>query len=92
MSSSKSLTSRSKWDTLRSDLIFVNLLNATKVSIGTVMEIVWADMKDIPIILCIDNGGLHDHAMLKETSSFVVNSLDDGIDVIKMLLFPYKLT
>lgn len=90
-SSAKGITSRDRWDVLRSDLLFVNFLGAEKVSIGTVMEIAWANLKDIPIILCMQKNNIHDHAMIKEVSNFVVESLDDGINVIKTLLFPYKL-
>src|SRR5271157_1829498 len=42
LSSQRGIFARDKFDCERSDVIFVNLLGAQRVSIGTVMEIGWA--------------------------------------------------
>jgi hypothetical protein len=51
MSKPKGLTTRDRWDAMRCDVLLVNLLGATKVSIGTVLEFGWADAMDIPIVV-----------------------------------------
>jgi len=88
LSSQRGITTRDRWDATRCDALFVNLLGATRVSIGTVMEIAWSDAKRIPIVLVMEQeGNLHDHAMLREVVGFRVPTLDEGIDVIKAMLY-----
>ena len=87
MSMPKGLTIRDRWDATRCDVLLVNLLGATKVSIGTVMEIAWADLKSIPIVCAIEQtGNVHEHAMLMDRIGFRVSSLWDAIDVTRQLL------
>src|SRR5688572_5234242 len=67
MSCSRGIFTRDRFDCLTCDLILVNLLGATKVSIGTVMEIAWADSRKTPIILVIEKeNNIHEHAMIRE--------------------------
>lgn len=86
LSTGKGITTRDRWDCHRSDALLVNLLGAEKVSIGTMMELGWANSAGKPIVLCMeDKGNPHDHAMVREVCGFVVNTLDHGIEVVKAL-------
>lgn len=77
LSSSRGITTRDRNDVMNSDIILVNLLGATKVSIGTVMEIAWADMLRKPVVLVMEKtGNVHDHAMIRECIGFRVETLD----------------
>jgi nucleoside 2-deoxyribosyltransferase len=88
LSCQRGITTRDRWDAMRCDALFVNLLGATRVSIGTVMEIAWADAKRIPIVLVMEKeGNLHDHAMLREVVGFRVENLDDGVRVIEAMFY-----
>src|SRR5260221_3158206 len=49
LASTRAIYTRDRWDVSRSDVVFVNFLGATKVSIGTVLEIALADMFNKPI-------------------------------------------
>lgn len=87
LSCSRGITTRDRFDCNRADLLIVNLLGATKVSIGTVMEIAWADSKRIPVILVIeDEGNIHDHAMIRECTGFRVNTLEEAVKIAKVVL------
>lgn len=88
--SQRSLTTQDRYDTLGADVIFVNLLGTKRVSIGTAMEIAWADSKRIPIVLVMEKDGtnLHDHAMIRECASYWVGTIEEGIDVVTHLLLP----
>jgi nucleoside 2-deoxyribosyltransferase len=78
---------RDRNDTIRSDALLVNLAGADRVSIGTVMEIAWADLKRIPIILVMTHRDLvHRHSMLLEAAGWVVPTLDEGIETTCMVL------
>jgi nucleoside 2-deoxyribosyltransferase len=71
-------------------LVFINLLGTKKVSIGTVMEIAWADANRIPIVLVMEKeGNLHDHAMINECVGFRVSTIREGIEIAKAILGDY---
>lgn len=88
MSTPKGLTIRDRWDAMRCDVLLVNLLDATKVSIGTVMEIAWADSKNIPIVCAIedDHTNIHEHAMLNHCIGYRARDLWGAVDLVRQLL------
>jgi len=81
LSSQKGITSRDRMDVTRCDLLFVNFLGAKRVSIGTVMEIAWADMLRKPILIVMEKDNIHGHGILKEVASYIVSDLDEGIKI-----------
>jgi len=88
-SSGRGITCRDRFDTMRCDAMLINLIGAKKVSIGTILEAGWADSKRKPIILVIEKeGNPHDHPMLKEISGFIVDNLDEAIELAKKILLP----
>ena len=82
----KGVLTRDRFDVMRSDLIFVNLLGAKRASIGTVMEIAWANIWMIPVIVVMEEDNIHQHGMLTEAVGFIVDNLDDGIQLIRDIL------
>lgn len=57
LSSARGITTRDRFDTMRVDAMIVNVLGAEKVSIGTCIELGWADAARVPIILAIEKEG-----------------------------------
>lgn len=88
LSTQRGIFARDTWDATRCDGVFVNLLEATRISIGTVMEIAWAWHARNPIILVMDENNIHDHSMIREACPFQVRTLDEGIDIAKALFLP----
>lgn len=88
LSCQKGITCRDRMDVMRSDMILVNFLGATNVSIGSVMEIAWADAWRKPIVVVMEKDNLHSHAMIREVSGFIVPSLDEAIVVATAVLSP----
>jgi nucleoside 2-deoxyribosyltransferase len=86
LSSPKAITTRDRWDCTRADAVLVNLIGSKTVSIGTVMEIAWADASRTPIIAIMEDGNIHNHPMIKECIGFTVTSIDDALYIIKSLL------
>ena len=91
MSTSRGIMTRDKFDALNCTVLFVNFLGATRVSIGTVMEIAWAYLQGKPIVVVIEeNDEQHkNHPMLRETFSYVVSDLDEGLDIVKGIFAGY---
>lgn len=89
LSSDRGITTRDFYDCQTCDLIVANLLGTTKVSIGTVMEIAWGKAFNKPVIVVMeDTGNLHDHAMIRESVGFRVNSLEQALWLTKVILLP----
>lgn len=62
MSSVNGINVRDFNDCITAGAILVNLLGATRVSIGTVMEIAWARCRQIPIVIVMEKtGNIHEH-------------------------------
>ena len=75
---------RDRADCCGADLIFMNLLGAKKVSIGTMVELAWADASRKPVIVCIEkHGNPHDSEYVRGLATYVVSSLDEGIAVAR---------
>lgn len=87
LSTNRGITTRDRWDATRCDALLVNLLGAEKVSIGTVMEIAWADLSRIPIVCAMEPyGNPHDHGMVTEAIGFRVPTLEEALHVVKAML------
>lgn len=82
----RGVTTRDRYDATRCDALLVNLLGADRVSIGTVMEIAWADQCRTPIVVAIEpQGNPHEHMMIAECIGFRVPTLDEALHVIKAI-------
>lgn len=85
MSTAKGINRRDFFDCNRADCVFVNLLGAKRVSIGTVMEIAWAFQNKIPTIVIMEKDNIHQHAMIEDSVSWKVESVEQALDIVKFL-------
>ena len=87
MASDAFIGTRDHWDTTRSDICLVNLLDAKAVSVGTVLEIGMARARNVPIILVMeDEGNCHEHGMVRAYGTLRFNNIDAAVDCINALL------
>jgi nucleoside 2-deoxyribosyltransferase len=87
MSTNHGIITRDRYDATRCDVLLVNFLDAPKVSIGTCMEIAWADLARIPIVCAMEaSGNAHEHGMILEAIGFKVPTLEEAVLVTKMIL------
>lgn len=84
----KGLKRRARFDIARSDIVLANFLEADKVSIGSVMEITWADEDKKPVIAVMHAGNPHDYSLLRDMIAYTVATLEDGLEIVKYLLLP----
>ena len=77
---------RDRWDVLRSDLILANFEEAKQISIGTVMEVAWANAAGIYVLTAMAEKSVHDHKMFLEASSLVVPSCANALALIPDIL------
>jgi hypothetical protein len=89
LSCSRGIITRDYYDCVRHELVYARLLEAERVSIGTVMEIAWAYQARIPIIAVMEKqANLHDHGMIRECIGFRVETDEEAIAVTKAILLP----
>lgn len=87
MSLNRGIMTRDRFDATRCDVLLVNLLGAPRVSIGTVMEIAWADLSRTPIVCAMeDEGNFHEHGMILEAIGFRVSTLNEALRITKAIL------
>lgn len=86
MLSPRGIMTRDRFDATRCDALLVNLLGAKTVSIGTVMEIAWADAYRTPIVVAMEpKGNPHEHAMIAEAIGFRVTTLEEALTVVRAI-------
>lgn len=86
VSSQHGIMIRDLWDVRTCDILFVNLLHAVTVSIGTVSELAWAHLLRKPAILVMEERGIHSHPFVLEAAYVRVDNLVDGVVVARTLL------
>jgi nucleoside 2-deoxyribosyltransferase len=88
LSTSRGIMARDRWDCHTADIVLVYLLGATKVSIGTVMEIAWAHQARKPVVCVMEQGNIHEHMMITEAIDYHVSTLTEAVDIIAALVGP----
>ena len=86
LSSNKGIVTRDRFDCMGSDLVLVHLAEAQIISLGTMVELGWADAARRPIVVTMQPGNVHEHAFVLEIAGFVVPTLDDALDVTISIL------
>lgn len=86
LSGPRGIMTRDRFDATRCDVLLVNLLGATRISIGTMMEIAWADLCRTPIVCVMEEGNVHEHAMVNEAIGFRCGDLAEAVTVVKAIL------
>lgn len=86
LSCQKGITCRDRHGIMSCDAVLINLLGAKTISIGTMIEIGWADMLRKPIILVMENDNPHVHPIVKECAGFIVDNLDEAIHITTAVL------
>tara|TARA_R100000306_G_C4369319_1_gene139172 strand:- start:1102 stop:1683 length:582 start_codon:yes stop_codon:yes gene_type:complete len=85
----KSINAKNWYDTVQADLVFAYLpkvFNDRRPSIGTLFEIGWAIALRKMIVLVTDDLYLAAHPLIETNVSFIVPTLEEGVEIIKGLL------
>ena len=91
LSSDRGITTRDRNDCMGADLVVFNMLGATRVSIGTMVEFGWADAARVPSVLVMEKtGNVHEYPMVREIAGFRVTNLEDAIAIAEIVLLPYS--
>lgn len=91
LSTARGITSRDRFDTMRVDLVIMNVLGMQRVSVGCMIELGWADSCRTPVILVAEAGNPHLHPMVEDTVFAIVETVDEAISLASYILMPGKL-
>lgn len=97
MASGQAITMRDRFDCKRADAVVFNFLGAKRVSIGSCIELGWADDGVKPCILVMEKEdstqfqqvkNLHEHSMVRHCTNLHVTNLDDAADALVRIFCP----
>jgi nucleoside 2-deoxyribosyltransferase len=69
-----------KFDVVHCSAVLMNLTGAVGPSIGTMVELGWADAIGKPVVVVMDVGNPHDHGFVTTLAMTVVKTLEEGIE------------
>ena len=84
VSTNRAIVGRDHWMVEQSDVVFVDLTGAQKVSIGCVSELAWAYHLRKHIVLSLDND-FHKHAFVLEMADVIFPSYEEAMRYLKIL-------
>ena len=77
VSSDHAIKNRDQFMVKYCDIVLINLLDTTKVSIGCVAELAWGNLLGKHTILCMEKGNVHEHAFM-ECADIIFETLDEA--------------
>lgn len=98
------IVARDRHDVTSCDAILMDLESSREtgqISIGTMVELGWADMLRRPVVVVWGTGesdatmyttnpNPHDHIFVRQLAGFHVETLEEACDVLKKILLPYE--
>lgn len=89
LTTAAALTARDRHDCMHCDLLLVDLTGASEVSIGTCIELGWADAFRKPVVLVMEpKGNIHDHPLVRSVCAFRVPNIEEALQVVRAILLP----
>jgi hypothetical protein len=76
---------RDRWMVTRSDVVYLNLMNAKTISIGCLMELAWAHDHGIHAVVAMEPDNIHRHAFVLEAADIILESHKQALDYLKVL-------
>ncbi len=86
LSTQSAVVARDRFDTQRCDVVLMNMVGAERISIGTMIEIGWADSARRPVVMAIEANNVHQHMMVRGLIGFMVPTLDEALATVISIL------
>jgi hypothetical protein len=88
MSTNRGILIRDRTDCITADALLVYYPSGSGPSIGTAMEVAWANLKHIPVVAVADKDNFNRQHPMLEQCAIWCDSLEQGIEMVKSLLLP----
>jgi nucleoside 2-deoxyribosyltransferase len=86
LSEDAGIVCRDRNDVNTAAAVVLNLVGAERVSIGTMVELGWADAARVPTIVIMEKGNVHDHSFVRQLAGYVVEDPDTALDILATIL------
>lgn len=80
----KAILKRDRNDVRTCDAVLAVFTNAPRVSVGSMVELGWADAWDKPVVAVLDP--LHDHLFTRQIAAVECRTLDEALQALVLLL------
>jgi|LakMenEpi03Aug12_release.lakeMendotaPanAssembly.Ray.scaffolds.fasta_scaffold139348_6 nucleoside 2-deoxyribosyltransferase len=87
-STNHAIIERDRWMVTQADVVYANLMHATCVSIGTVMELAWAHQLGRHTVLAMNTSNIHAHAFVNEAADVIWPTHEEAVDYLYTLVPP----
>lgn len=77
---------RDMTDIIRCDVVLANLLDESRISIGSIMEIAWASFLRKHVIVVMRKEGIYEHCFVRQAATVVFEDLNEAIKFVKLTL------
>lgn len=74
-----------KWLVQHSDILFANLVDAVQASIGSAMEIAWADDVGVKSVVVMDKSGIHRHPFVCNCAARIYSTEEEALRYLETL-------
>lgn len=82
------IVARDRNDVMRCDAVLMYLGGAKAVSIGTMVELGWADAYRKPVIVVMEQRNVHDHLFVVQLASAVATDLLEAVALVEAFVCP----
>jgi nucleoside 2-deoxyribosyltransferase len=79
VSTNHAIFGRDQWMVQQCDIILADLLDSTRVSIGTMYELAWASILGKHTLVIMDEDNLHQHSFVLESADIVFSAVKEAI-------------
>ena len=86
VSTNHAIFQRDRWMVRQADVIFANLIGATAVSIGTMMELAWGFEMGKHNVVALEKGNPHNHCFVAEAAHLTYPTYEEAIEYLKLLV------
>jgi len=87
VTTNKAIKSRDRWMVGQSDIIFADFtISSPKVSIGTCMEIAWADELKKHIVIVMQDDNIHNHCFISECANVIFPEIGAAYQYLGQLI------
>lgn len=84
-STNHAIIERDRWMVENSDIILCDLTMANRVSIGSVMELAWAEYLHKLVIVVMENSNIHRHAFVLEAADVIFETIEEAFVYLENL-------
>lgn len=85
-STNHAIFERDKWCIQQADIVFVNLFNAERPSLGCMFELAWASLLGKHTVVVLDEYDIHKHAFVLEAGDTIFEKEEDAINYLNELI------